>query len=105
MGIQINRSLRLPESQYYLEPQQKSGIALHHTVCRGAKAAFESWSTDKAKDGSVSHVATAYIIDDDGTIFEVFDPQAWSWQFGLEWEDPDRTNFEKRFIGIEIASE
>ncbi|MBI4500782.1 MAG: N-acetylmuramoyl-L-alanine amidase [Gemmatimonadetes bacterium] len=105
MAVSVNRSLRLPAGEYFPEPQRKSGIAIHHTVCRGARAAFDWWRTDKAPDGSTNHVATAYLIDRDGTVFELFDPEAWAWQFGLAWPDPARTDFEKRFIGIEIASE
>jgi hypothetical protein len=36
---------------------------------------------------------------------EVFDPNCWAWQFGLRWQQDQKTAFEKRFIGIEIASE
>jgi len=36
MPISVDRSLRLPESEYFPDPQEKSGIALHHTVCDGA---------------------------------------------------------------------
>jgi len=39
-------------------------------------------------------------------VFEIFDPKAWAFQFGLKgWSDTDRFAFEKRFIGIAIASE
>ena len=50
-------------------------------------------------------VGTAYIIERDGTIFEVFEPSAWAYQFGLKWQVAKKLEFEKRFIGIEIASE
>ena len=105
MTLTVNRTLRLADGQYFSEPQKKTGIAIHHTVCRGARTAFESWQTDHTADGSVSHIATAYLIDHDGTVYEVFDPTAWAYQFGLTWADPARTTFEKRFVGIEIASE
>jgi hypothetical protein len=47
----------------------------------------------------------AYLIDRDGTIHEMFPPRAWAFQFGLTWPDAARIKFEKRFVGIEIASE
>jgi hypothetical protein len=105
MAVEINRTLRLPDSEFFPAKQRKTGIAIHHTVCRGAQTAFDWWRDQRTKAGTASHIATAYIIDRDGTVFEVFDPEAWAWQFGLEWEDPERTAFEQRFIGIEIASE
>ncbi len=30
MAVQVDRSLRLPESEYFAQPQAKSGIAIHH---------------------------------------------------------------------------
>ena len=46
------------------------------------------------------------MIGRDGTIFEIFDPNTWAFQFGLRgWPDSERYAFERRFIGIEIASE
>ena len=32
MPVPVDRSLRLPESEYFPEQHQKSGIPLHHTV-------------------------------------------------------------------------
>ncbi len=95
----IDKSLRLPAKAFFPTPEQKSGIALHHTVGGSAQSTFEYWK------GNAEMVGTAYIIDRDGTIYEVFDPTAWAWQFGLRWTPSDKAAFEKRFIGIEIASE
>jgi hypothetical protein len=52
-------------------------------------------------------VGTAYVIDGNGTItiYETFNPKFWAWQFGLNWPFDQKAAFEKRFIGIEIASE
>lgn len=50
-------------------------------------------------------VGTAYIIGRDGSVYNVFSPECWAWQFGLPWEQEDKIAFEKRFIGIELASE
>jgi hypothetical protein len=104
MPLKIDRTRRLPDSEYFPERQRKTGIALHHTVCESALTAIQSWLLDVTPDGSRRHVATAYVIDRDGTIFEVFDPAAWAWQFGLSWRDEQRLPFEKRFIGIELAN-
>ncbi|MBI4500907.1 MAG: hypothetical protein HY700_07075 [Gemmatimonadetes bacterium] len=59
MAVKVNRSLRLAATEYFPEAQRKLGIAIHHTVCRDARAAFESWQRDTAKDGTVSHVVTS----------------------------------------------
>jgi hypothetical protein len=95
----INRSLRLPANAYFPTRETKSGVALHHTVGGSAKSTFTYWAATK------DIVGTAYIIDRDGTIYEVFEPTAWAWQFGLKWTPVEKIAFEKRFIGIEIASE
>ncbi len=104
MPIPVNRSLRLPASEYFASAQEKTGIAIHHTVGRGAESTFRYWRSDTSK-GAPRLVATAYIIDRDATVFEVFDPSAWAYQFGLTWPAARRLTFERRFIGIEIASE
>ncbi|MEK6572602.1 MAG: N-acetylmuramoyl-L-alanine amidase, partial [Bacteroidota bacterium] len=99
MALVLNRSLRLPDGQYFPPGNSKSGIAVHHTVGGSVQSTFEYWKTTS------DIVGTAYIIERDGTIFEVFDSTAWAWQFGLKWPQEEKIAFEKRFIGIEIASE
>lgn len=105
MTVHVDRGLRLPETEYFAEVCQKTGIALHHTVCGSARRTVSLLRGDRARQGGPRRVATAFVIDRDGTVFEVFDPAAWAWQFGLSWRDDQRIPFEKRFIGIEIASE
>ncbi len=105
MPVPVDRSLRLPETEYFPGSQQKTGIAIHHTVGGSAEASFRLWRRDKTNGGRPSLVGTAYLIDHDGTVFEVFDPTAWAYQFGLRWTPAARLGFEKRFIGIELASE
>jgi len=105
MTVHVDRSVRLPEGEYFAERQRKTGIALHHTVGRSARSTVEHWRTDRAAGGAPRRVGTAYVVERDGTVFEVFDPEAWAYQFGLTWPVAGRLAFEKRFIGIEIASE
>jgi hypothetical protein len=105
MAVPIDRSLRLPQTEFFPGAEEKSGIAIHHTVGGSARATFRWWLADKTDGGRPQIVGTAYIIDLDGTVFEVFDPTAWAYQFGLGWTPAARLQFEKRFIGIEIASE
>jgi len=99
MPISINRDLRLPDSEYFPSRDAKSGICLHHTLGGTARSTFNWWRDDR------NHVGTAYIIARDGTVHEVFDPHCWAWQFGIRWPYDQKIAFEKRIIGIEIASE
>jgi hypothetical protein len=99
MALTVSRALRLPDAQHFPAGETKTGIAIHHTVGGSARSTYEWWLSDRQM------VGTAYVIDRDGTVEEVFDPSAWAWQFGLKWPNARRIAFEKRFIGIEIASE
>jgi len=105
MALDIVRTLRLPDSEFFSGTQRKTGIAIHHTVGGSAEASFRLWRGDQTNGGRPNLVGTAYLIDHDGTVFEVFDPAAWAYQFGLGWTPSARLAFERRFIGIEIASE
>jgi len=96
---------RLPATEYFAEPQAKTGIAIHHTVCDSVRTTVAIWVRDHTRHGERRMVATAYAIERDGTIYEAFDPACWAWQFGLSWPDRLRLPFEKRFIGIELCSE
>lgn len=99
MALRIDKSWRLPADQYFMPVGAKSGIAIHHTVGGSARSTFDWWLKDPQQ------VGTAYIIERDGTVYEVFEPEAWGWQFGLPWAPEKKIAFEQRFIGIEIASE
>jgi len=99
MPVAINRDLILPETEYFQSDEKKTGICIHHTVGGSAESSFNWWKNDNAM------VGTAYLISRNGTIHEVFDPKNWAWQFGLKWPREKKIAFEKRFIGIEIASE
>ena len=99
MPLNLNKTLTLPDDQYFHTGSKKTGIVLHHTVGGTAASTLNWWKTD----GHM--VGTAYLIERDGTANEVFNPKGWAWQFGLKWPRDEKINFEKRFIGIEIASE
>lgn len=101
MALPVDSSLMLPPDQYLHTRAPKSGIALHHTVGGTAPSTLDWWRRDP------NQVGTAYIIDRDGTLYQAFDPHDWAWQFGLkrpDWDRETKIHFEKRFIGIEIAS-
>lgn len=93
-GPQITRTLTLASDQYYPENTKKDLIVLHFTAGTTAASAINAWKA------TPDHVATAYIVDIDGTIFEVFPPSAWAYHLGIK----GGTSIERRSIGIEIAN-
>src|SRR5437868_10376792 len=64
--MHISTDLRLPATEFFNAAQTKDLIVLHHTVGGSAKSTFDYWRTDP------QHIGTAYIVERDGTIFEVF---------------------------------
>ncbi len=94
--MKINRRrFLLPTSEYKDERiARKNLIVLHHTVGGSARSTFRWWLTDPKPIG------TAYLIERDGTIYEVFPPKCWAYHLGY-----GRRGDEKRSIGIELASE
>jgi hypothetical protein len=99
MALNINNSLALPDDQWFHNSGIKTGICLHHTVGGTAVSSLNWWKQDPQPIG------TAFIIERDGSVFQAFDPLGWAYQFGLKWPHSEKIPFEKRFIGIEIASE
>ncbi len=75
--------------------KEKRLIVLHHTVSKSEKGVYEWWCNDGKK------VATAYVVDKDGTIYEYFDPKYWSYHLGGK----ATKNNNIYSIGIEIANE
>lgn len=96
-NLTINRQLRLADNQYFKEETVKTNICLHHTVGGSAKSTFNYWQSNPDR------VATSYLIERDGTIYEVFDPLYWAHHLGLKL--PKNIIYNKRTIGIELASE
>ena len=88
------KKLPLDKSQYYQAEYNKTHIFLHHTAGGSAASSVAHWASN------AEHVATAYIIDRDGAIYETFDPEGWSYHLGVK----GLTSLEKASIGIEICS-
>ena len=86
MDLQVNHSLTLPSNEFFLTEGPKTGVCLHHTVGGTAASTLDWWK----RDGHI--VGTAYLIGRDGTIYEIFDPHAWAWQFGLKRTEWSNTN-------------
>ena len=93
--MQINRTLRLNDSQFYPVERNKTMIMLHHTAGGSAKGAINWWNTTPQKIG------TAYLIERDGTVYECFDPKHYGFHVGLKGDD---NYVESHSVGIEIVA-
>ena len=62
-----------------------------------ARNAFDWWQTAQPQ-----RIATAYLVERDGGVFEVFDPRFWAYHLGLVGTGG---RLDRRSIGIELASE
>ena len=58
MSVKVDRSLELPKSEYYGEPQAKSGIALHHAAPCGERRRVRGLPGPLAAPSSVSDCHT-----------------------------------------------
>lgn len=87
----------LPEFEYIREVTEKDTIVLHHTVSSTGKHVADWFKADRGK----SRVAVPYVIDKDGTIYQLFDPKYWAYHTGTG----NKNNIEKRSIGIELVNE
>lgn len=93
--MEIIRTKRLLGNQYYPQIHFKNQIFLHHTAGTTAEGAINWWNQ------TPDHVGTAYVIDRDGTIYEVFDSSRWAYHIGIRG---DNDHVEKHAIGIEIVA-
>lgn len=84
----------LADAQYYQTVHIKKYIFTHHTAGGSAESSMAHWASNS------DHIATAYVIDRDGTIFEAFDPKHWAYHLGVK----GNSALEKASIGIEICS-
>lgn len=88
----------LPESQYFNREFPKDLIVLHFTAGQTARSAFDSWIN------SPMEVATAYLVDVDGKVYETFNPKCWAYHLGITGAPAANHKHDKRSIGIEIAN-
>lgn len=88
------KKLPLKSDQYYPSKQKKTHIILHHTAGGSAASSVASWAASR------EHVATAYLIDRDGTIYETYSPEFWAYHLGKGVP----TSLEKASIGIEMSN-
>lgn len=98
-ALAINRErYRLPVSQFLHEETEKDLIVLHFTAGSTASGAHASWASTDAR------VATAYIVDLDGTVYELFDPRYWAYHLGIKGAASQNFRHDRRSVGIEIVN-
>lgn len=99
---EINRSrYRLGAEEYHAAQFKKDLIMLHFTASSTASSVCHAWRGKVG--GQIQRVATAYVVDTDGTIYEFFPPECWAWHLGMTEMNPGSIN-DKRSIGIEIVN-
>ncbi len=96
--LAIDRRRRLPRDQFIAEKHPKDLVVLHFTAGGTVEGAFQSWLSTKER------VATAYLVDLDGQIYEVFDPSYWACHLGVAAAQNPGFLLDKRSIGIEIVN-
>jgi hypothetical protein len=72
MSVAIDRSLRLPQAEYFPGPEHKSGIALHQTVGGSAASTIGWWREDVTRAGRPRLTGTAYVVDRDAHVVAPF---------------------------------
>lgn len=83
------------EERYFPEKHPKDLIILHHTVGASAISTIDAWKANHRRIG------TAYVVERDGTVHQVFPSECWAYHVGVKGD----RSLDKRSIGIEIASE
>jgi N-acetyl-anhydromuramyl-L-alanine amidase AmpD len=89
----ITKKIPLTSNQYYQGVYTKKHIILHHTAGGSAASSIAGWAA------TPEHIATPYVVDRNGDIFECFDPKYWAYSLGVKGQ----TGLEKATIAIEIA--
>lgn len=89
---------RLPDTEYINQRVPKDLIVLHATASSTAGSVFGSWTSP----GS-GRVATAYVVERDGRVYEFFPPDRWAFHLGMKERNLGSYN-DRRSIGIEIVN-
>lgn len=102
---QLNRSFRLNSTSIVNEKTPKTQIVVHHTVGGNSiQGLVNYWNSQKER------VATQYVIDRQGNIYELYSPEHWAYHLGV-----NSSNFRSQFpfasktlernsIGIELMN-
>lgn len=91
-------TFRLPESSYFQQRVPKDLIVLHATASSTARSVYETW-----KNPAGGRVSTAYVVERDGRVYQMFPPDCWAYHLGMRVRNPGHYN-DRRSIGIEIVN-
>ncbi|MBY0505004.1 MAG: N-acetylmuramoyl-L-alanine amidase [Bryobacteraceae bacterium] len=98
-NLSIDRvSRRLAANQFFPEKQAKDLVVLHFTAGGSVAGAYQSWISTRER------VATAYLVDLDGRIYETFDPSQWAYHLGVAAAHNPAWRQDRRSIGIEVVN-
>jgi N-acetyl-anhydromuramyl-L-alanine amidase AmpD len=91
-------TFRLPETGFFRQRVPKDLIVLHATASSTARSVFDTW-----KNPASGRVATAYVVERNGRVYEMFPPDCWAYHLGMRVRNPGHYN-DRRSIGIEIVN-
>lgn len=92
--MQFNKKYTLTTDCYHAAEHPKDLIMLHFTAGNSGENAAQWFASQR------NRVSTPYVVDRDGTIFELYDPKYWSFHLGIKGTHAH----DRRSIGIEIAN-
>lgn len=95
-GVEVTKIRPKHDSYYYKSEKPKTKIVIHNTV--GVLRSDIASLTKKD-----SHVSVPYVIGRDGTIYEIFEPEYWSYHLGRGAKGGNKVN-SSTSIGIELSS-
>lgn len=94
--LRISKS-DLPVGDYWNQVFPKELIVLHFTAGYSAQAAINTFK-------GPGRVATPYVIDIDGTIYQLYSSDVWAYHLGIPGKLNDNYYWEKHSVGIEIVN-
>ena len=93
-----NTKFRLPDNKYFHDVIPKEMIMLHFTAGHNVSAAYQTWMSQNIAIG------TPYILDQDGTVYETFDPKLWAYHIGCTGPKAQNHKHDKRSVPIEVIN-
>ena len=91
------KPVNFPAKNYFPTLQRKTQIVLHHTAGGSAMSAINWWKTRNDGKGTI---ATPYVIERDGTIYQLYNAFAWAHHLGVS----GKPALDRLSIGIELVS-
>lgn len=89
---------RLKPGKFFAEEHPKDLIVLHFTAGSSTSGAFNSWVPQKI------NIGTPYILDPNGTVYEVFSPKNWAYHLGITGPLAEDHRHDKRSVPIEVVN-